>query len=758
MRRSGGTRRTFGRGAVVVAVIAALSCVVDPAFGQAPPLAAAVSAEETPSPAPSLGVADPSTPAPSPSPSAPGGAGETPPADPEESAPPAEPGAEPTAPAPEPSEPPPPEEESAPPSAEESEDDLVAQDASSDSLLPEASAIAPVIPAQSRLTGSDRYALSVAVSKAAFPAGADTVLIASGDQAIGGMLAAGLAAQLSAPLLYVKKSTVPAAVAAEISRLGPTSVVVVGSAKYVSAAVLDRLAGLARDVRRFVGADRYETSRMALLERGGQASTVYLAGGEGALLGPPLAWVAAAATGQAALLVDGLASAPDAATLDALRAVGARNLVIVGGAASMGAAYESSLRAAGFGVGRRSGDRFATAIAMASERSQPAQRAIIANPSYTANVALGAALAAATGQQLYYSDRVCVRDDVSAHIASLGIPVTAIGSTSSLEAAVAANRSCTQERIAREGRLRSAIQSTLSQYNGGAGFSVTVREVGGLGQYAQIGGSVRREPASMMKLFAAWAALKKIETGSAGFGTRLPSGVDVSTCLFVMIHVSDNYCHTDIVHWIGIAELNRMIRAAGFLNTAYGTVAPGVSVLYAGNRSTTDDLVRLISQLTEATALSRPYADHLLSLMEVQIFRTRIPSGIPPGVAQASKPGALWIAAGLLQADTAVVYSPAGTYLISIIGDQGPPQAALRAVSRTVYQHFNGSFGSAMSYPAQQMVTVRATALRTSPGGPTSVVVPAGTPIQVNDANRTWYKVQWGSRELWTVLYDLKNR
>src|SRR6201999_4048359 len=106
--------------------------------------------------------------------------------------------------------------------------------------------------------------------------------------------------------------------------------------------------------------------------------------------------------------------------------------------------------------------------------------------------------------------------------------------------------------------------------------------------------------------------------GRASLGTVLPSRVSLGTCIHIMIHVSDNYCHTDIVHWIGIAEINRMIRAAGFLNTHYGTVAPGVSVLYAGNRTTSNDLVRMMERLVHHTALSQKWSDYLLNEMRNQ--------------------------------------------------------------------------------------------------------------------------------------------
>jgi hypothetical protein len=611
------------------------------------------------------------------------------------------------------------------------------------------------IPSASRVAGADRFATSIAASQAAFPAGASTVLISSGYAFPDAVVAAGLAAALGAPLLYVQPTVAGAAVLDELRRLGSRTAVVIGGPAVVSDAVLDQLRAVVPDVQRFGGADRYATSRLALSLLGATVDTIYVSGGAG-LVDPPLGSVAAARTGRGALLVDGLAGAVDAATVESIRSAGAGSVVIVGGLGTVGSSYEQSLRNAGLAVTRIvTADRFEQSIRMSDEADGP-QRAIVANPAATPDVAVAAALAAVTRQPLYYAVQPCMPDATAAHISAAGIAVTGVGGPVWLGEPVTANSSCTTERLTSQSRLDTAIRATLSQYTGD--FSVSVREWGGLNATTIIAGGAQREPASMMKIFAAWATLKRIESGAAGFGTMLPSGVNLETCLFVMIHASDNYCHSDIVHWIGIAELNRMIRAAGFPNTFYGTVPYGASVLYAGNRSTTNDLVGMLEKLTAGTVLSRPYADHLLSLMRGQIFRSRIPSGIPPGVVQASKPGALWLASGLLQADTAIVYSPAATYMISIIGDDGPPQAALRAISRTVYEHFNGPFGAAMAYPAQQMVTVRATALRTSPGGTMTVVVPAGTPIQVNDANRIWYKVPWGSGELWALVHDLRNR
>ena len=616
--------------------------------------------------------------------------------------------------------------------------------------------IDPVVPTASRVAGDDRYLTSVAASQAAFPSGADTVLVVAGTASVDGAVAASMAASLAAPLLYVQAGSIPAAISAELRRLQPSSIIVIGGAGVVSDAVVGWLGSLAPDVRRFGGADRYETSRLALTGRGVTFDTVYVSGGVN-LIDTPLASVTAAATDRGALLVNGTAPL-DSATVTALRTAGAQSVAIVGGAGSVSTAFQTALSSAGFAVTRlAAADRYAQSVLMAKQRGgDRGVRAITANPATDPDVAVATALAAVTRQPLYYAIEKCMPDIVASHLSAIGLPVTGVGGVYWLEAPVLAGEACSAVRATLQGRLNSAIRATMASYPGT--FSVTVRQIGGLGEVTHVGGGTRREPASMLKIFAAWAAYKRIEEGRATLSTRLPSGVPLGTCIRVMLHVSDNYCHTDIAHWIGISQLNSMIRGAGFVNTTYGSVPRGTSVLYAGNRSTSNDLSLLVQKLSTASILSKRNSDAILSIMRSQIWRSRIASGIPPGVGQASKPGALWIASGLLQGDTAIVYGKRYTYAISIIGDDGPPQAALRALSRTVYEHFHGPFGTAASYPAKQMMTTKPVGLRSSPGGTVVVTVPAGTAVQVLDAQRDWYQLQYGSRKLWVYVTGLRNR
>ncbi|WP_194397771.1 serine hydrolase [Microbacterium atlanticum] len=621
-------------------------------------------------------------------------------------------------------------------------------------------AIAPLavseVPTMPRLAGADRFSTSVAASQAAFPSGTATVLVTSGYAPVDAIIAAGLAAGLSAPILYVHPETVPDVVAAEIARLGATSIVIVGGATVVPDPVADRLRAIVPDVRRFGGGDRFETSRLAMLGRSTPTDTAYLTGGAGQI-DPPVASVAAAATDRAALLVNGLQASVDAPTADALRSLGVRNLVLVGGLGTIGSSYEASLRAEGFAVSRRTGaDRYATAVMMADERSAPAARAIVANSGTAADVGVAAGLAAVTRQPLYYTIKPCLVDVAAAHIAAAGLAVTAVGGPVWLGAPVLEGRSCASVRADGERALEAALQATLSQIGGS--YAVSVRELTGTNQTVHINGAQQREPASMLKVFAAWAALKRIEQGRAGFGTILPSGATLGGCIHVMIVASDNYCHSDIVHWITIPEINRMISAAGFPGTFYGNVSAGTSVLYGGNRTTSSDSSLFLRRLRSGEVLAPWLADVLLHPMRTQVFRTRIPSGIPAGVPQASKPGALWLSGGLMHADTAIIDGPESTYVLTVIGDVHTSQAGIRVISRTVYEHFHGAFGAAASYPVEQVLTVAPTVVRASPGGAVVAGLPQWYPLQVLDARRLWYLVQYGSRQVWIFYSDVVTR
>ncbi|MGI8871796.1 MAG: cell wall-binding repeat-containing protein [Candidatus Limnocylindria bacterium] len=91
----------------------------------------------------------------------------------------------------------------------------------------------------SRRAGADRYATAVAVSAAGYRSGSPVeVFVSTGADFPDGLAAGPLAALVPGPLLLVRPSALPSSVAAELRRLSPRRVVVLGSSGAVSDGVV----------------------------------------------------------------------------------------------------------------------------------------------------------------------------------------------------------------------------------------------------------------------------------------------------------------------------------------------------------------------------------------------------------------------------------------------------------------------------------------------------------------------------------------
>lgn len=219
-----------------------------------------------------------------------------------------------------------------------------------------------------RVAGTDRYLTAIESSKRAFPDGAGYVVIATGanwPDALGGSALAGAAA---APLLLTQPTALPAAVTAEIDRLGATDCFILGGTGAVSAAVETQLTGLlgAGHVERLAGTDRYGTARaiadkVISLESAFDGSAIVATGGNypDALGGSPVA----ASKVMPILLANpanGAVYVPDSVT----------DVAILGGTGAVSAATEATLKAdlGDANVQRYGGmNRYETAALVASD-------------------------------------------------------------------------------------------------------------------------------------------------------------------------------------------------------------------------------------------------------------------------------------------------------------------------------------------------------------------------------------------------------
>jgi putative cell wall-binding protein len=88
-----------------------------------------------------------------------------------------------------------------------------------------------------RLAGADRYAAAAAVSANTVTAPVTTVYLATGATFPDALAGAPLAGASGSPVLLVRRDTIPASVHAELTRLKPEKIVVLGGPGSVSDAV-----------------------------------------------------------------------------------------------------------------------------------------------------------------------------------------------------------------------------------------------------------------------------------------------------------------------------------------------------------------------------------------------------------------------------------------------------------------------------------------------------------------------------------------
>lgn len=113
--------------------------------------------------------------------------------------------------------------------------------------------------AVTRIAGPDRYATAAALSASAFPDGAAQAFVATGENFPDALSAGAAAAVMSAPVLLTRNTVLSASTRAELERLAPSRIIVLGSDGTITAAVATELGRIAT-VERIAGPNRYATA------------------------------------------------------------------------------------------------------------------------------------------------------------------------------------------------------------------------------------------------------------------------------------------------------------------------------------------------------------------------------------------------------------------------------------------------------------------------------------------------------------------
>ncbi|MGX5681056.1 cell wall-binding repeat-containing protein [Schumannella luteola] len=298
-----------------------------------------------------------------------------------------------------------------------------------------------------RIAGVDRFATNVEMSSILFPEeegphSIPVLYIANGLNFPDALSAGPAAAHLGGELLLVTPTSIPAVIRAEIVRLNPERIVVVGGTPSVSAEVYSQLAALTDRIERQAGVDRYATSRIVVEKAFGCeevpcAETVLLATGANfpdALSAGP----AAAELDSPVLLVNGASSSVDLPTRQLLDSLGIESAIIAGDVKSVTAGVESAIVDMMSGaVHRFSGsDRYDTATRINNFVFDTTPYAFLASGGGFADALSGGPLAAHYGAPLYLAPPSCIPNYVIASMTEREIDLIGFfGSEASLSSA-----------------------------------------------------------------------------------------------------------------------------------------------------------------------------------------------------------------------------------------------------------------------------------------------------------------------------------
>lgn len=299
-----------------------------------------------------------------------------------------------------------------------------------------------------RLSGGDRYSTAVAISQNSFPnGGAPVVYITTGDNYPDALSAAPAAARGGGVVLLTDKYSLPWQTSAEVSRLNPARIVVVGGEGAISANVYNELAAKGISITRISGYDRYSTSlelaRYAF--QGTNPRVVYLATGED-FPDALSASAAAGANGGPVILVRGNQGSLDLETKTLIQQLGASVVNIAGGSAVVSSGIESSIWSIPgiSNVNRLGGSqRYMTSENINNYAFSSARVAYVSTGENFPDGLAAAASAGINMAPLYLSNGSCLATSVLQKMVALGVTkVLIIGGTGVLSSSVSEFKAC----------------------------------------------------------------------------------------------------------------------------------------------------------------------------------------------------------------------------------------------------------------------------------------------------------------------------
>lgn len=284
-----------------------------------------------------------------------------------------------------------------------------------------------------RIAGGDRYETAVKISQRLHHEPVGTVFLASGEDYPDALVAGAGGSEWGYPVLLTRPDRVPDVVMAELKRLDPAFIVLVGGERALSVEIERQV----RDVsafRRLAGADRYETATLlAEWSFSEGVPTLYVASGADFPDALTASAVAGASGGPVLLTRPGDLPAVTSTAFDKLKP---RQIVVVGGETAVSPGVVSSLERIAPTTRQGSHNRFATAATMASAYTS-AQTVYLASGTSFPDALVGAPLAASMRAPMLLVEQDAVSDEVCAEVGRLGASsVVALGGEAAVSQAV----------------------------------------------------------------------------------------------------------------------------------------------------------------------------------------------------------------------------------------------------------------------------------------------------------------------------------
>ena len=199
-------------------------------------------------------------------------------------------------------------------------------------------------------------------------------------------------------------------------------------------------------------------------------------------------------------------------------------------------------------------------------------------------------------------------------------------------------------------------------------YGVSFAELDGKRRHAVYQGDRVYRTASTYKLFVAYGALKRIESGAWKWSDQIQGGRDLTKCLDDMIVKSDNACGEVMLSKIGFRTLTNELQAIGLKKSSF---------LHDFPETTAGDLTTFVGALQAGQLLNQSSTNTLLGAMKRNVYRQGIPAGANGQTADK---------VGFLDAflhDAAIVYSPSGVYALTVM-TEGSSWAAIADLTKQI--------------------------------------------------------------------------